>query len=64
MPNYRLSILDQSPIAEGHSAADALADTLDLARHGDALGYDRYWVAEHHASPALAGAAPEARIAD
>ncbi|QLC23184.1 LLM class flavin-dependent oxidoreductase [Parasphingopyxis sp. CP4] len=62
MPDYRLSILDQSPIAEGRSAADALADTLDLARHGDALGYDRYWVAEHHASPALAGAAPEALI--
>lgn len=62
MPDYRLSILDQSPIAEGRSAADALADTLDLARHGDTLGYDRYWVAEHHASPALAGAAPEALI--
>jgi len=62
MPNYRLSVLDQSPIAEGRSAADAIADTLDLARHADALGYHRYWIAEHHASPALAGAAPEALI--
>lgn len=62
MPNYRLSVLDQSPIAEGRSTADAIADTLDLARHADALGYHRYWIAEHHASPALAGAAPEALI--
>ncbi|MBC2776822.1 LLM class flavin-dependent oxidoreductase [Parasphingopyxis marina] len=62
MARYTLSVLDQSPIAEGRSAADALADTLDLARHCDALGYRRYWVAEHHASPALGGAAPEALI--
>ncbi|MGP1282563.1 MAG: LLM class flavin-dependent oxidoreductase [Parasphingopyxis sp.] len=62
MPGYRLSVLDQSPIAEGRTTADAIADTLDLARHADALGYHRYWVAEHHASPALAGAAPEALI--
>jgi luciferase family oxidoreductase group 1 len=59
---YRLSVLDQSPIAEGHTAADALSKTLDLARQCDALGYDRYWLAEHHASPGLAGAAPEALI--
>jgi luciferase family oxidoreductase group 1 len=59
---YRLSVLDQSPIAEGSTAADALANTLDLARACDALGYDRYWLAEHHASPGLAGAAPEALI--
>jgi luciferase family oxidoreductase group 1 len=59
---YRLSVLDQTPIAEGQSAADALANTLDLARACDALGYDRYWLAEHHASPGLAGAAPEALI--
>jgi len=59
---YRLSVLDQSPIAAGATAADALANTLDLARACDALGYDRYWLAEHHASPGLAGAAPEALI--
>lgn len=62
MPNYRLSVLDQSPIAEGRSTTDAIADTLDLARLADTLGYHRYWIAEHHASPALAGAAPEALI--
>jgi len=60
--SYRLSVLDQSPIAEGMTAADAVRNTLDLARTCDALGYDRYWMAEHHASPALAGAAPEALI--
>jgi luciferase family oxidoreductase group 1 len=59
---YRLSVLDQSPIAEGTTAADALANTLDLARACDRFGYDRYWLAEHHASPGLAGAAPEALI--
>lgn len=59
---YRLSVLDQTPIAEGSTAAVALANTLDLARTCDALGYDRYWLAEHHASPGLAGAAPEALI--
>ena len=62
MSDYTLSVLDQSPIAEGRTSADAIADTLDLARAADALGYHRYWVAEHHASPALAGAAPEALI--
>ncbi len=59
---YRLSVLDQTPIAEGLTAADALANTLDLAKACDALGYHRYWLAEHHASPGLAGCAPEALI--
>jgi len=58
-----LSVLDQSPIARGDTAVDALANTIDLARHCEALGYQRYWVAEHHASPGLAGNAPEALIA-
>lgn len=59
---YRLSVLDQTPISEGSTAAVALSNTLDLARTCDALGFDRYWLAEHHASPGLAGAAPEALI--
>ena len=49
-----LSVLDLSPIAEGQHAADALANTLALARHAEALGYRRYWVAEHHNMPGLA----------
>ncbi len=60
--SYRLSVLDQTPIAQGASAAAALANTIDLARACDALGYHRYWLAEHHASPGLAGVAPEALI--
>jgi len=59
---YRLSVLDQSPITVGSTAVEALRNTLDLARAADALGYHRYWLAEHHASPALAGVAPEALI--
>ena len=59
MPEPILSILDQSPVAEGTTAASALHNTLDLARLADELGYTRYWVAEHHATPALACAAPE-----
>jgi luciferase family oxidoreductase group 1 len=58
-----LSVLDQSPIAEGSTAADALYNTLDLAALADGLGYTRYWVAEHHATPGLACAAPEILIA-
>ena len=54
-----LGVLDQSPIAGGGDAASALADSVRLARHAEALGYARYWVAEHHGSSAFAGAAPE-----
>jgi luciferase family oxidoreductase group 1 len=57
-----LSVLDQSPIPEGATAADALANTLDLARLADELGYHRYWLAEHHGGPMLAGHAPEVLI--
>jgi len=57
-----LSVLDQSPIPEGSTGADALRNTLDLARACDALGYHRYWVAEHHGGPMLASASPEALI--
>ena len=55
-------MLDQSPIAEGSTGADALHNTLDLARLADELGYHRYWVAEHHGGPMLASASPEALI--
>ncbi len=58
----RLSVLDQSPISEGSSGAQALRNTLDLARLADRLGYHRYWVAEHHGGPMLAGPSPEALI--
>jgi luciferase family oxidoreductase group 1 len=58
----RLSVLDQSPIAEGSTGPEALQNTLDLARLADALGYHRYWVAEHHGGLSLAGPSPEVLI--
>lgn len=51
------SILDLSPIPEGASAADALRNTLDLAREGERLGYNRFWLAEHHNMTGIASAA-------
>jgi luciferase family oxidoreductase group 1 len=50
----KLSVLDLAPIAEGGSAAEALRHTLDLARHAEAWGYHRYWLAEHHNMEGLA----------
>ena len=59
----KLSILDQTPIIAGHSAAQAIEETLRLARRADALGYQRYWLAEHHAIAALADPCPEVLLA-
>jgi luciferase family oxidoreductase group 1 len=58
-----LSVLDQSPIRVGGTAADALNETFILARRCEELGYGRYWVAEHHASDGLAGCSPEVLLA-
>src|SRR6185369_14885016 len=58
----RLSVLDQSPVKEGATGSQALHDTLDLAQLADHLGYTRYWVAEHHGGPMLAGPSPEVLI--
>ncbi|SEO78979.1 luciferase family oxidoreductase, group 1 [Salinihabitans flavidus] len=55
MQNF--SLLDLSPVPEGKTAADALANTVDLARAADAAGYHRYWLAEHHNMPGIASAA-------
>ena len=51
------SLLDLSPVAEGQTTAQALANTLDLARHAEAQGYHRFWLAEHHNMPGIASAA-------
>ncbi|WP_326524935.1 LLM class flavin-dependent oxidoreductase [Sphingomonas sp.] len=51
------SLLDLVPIIEGGSAGRALANAADLARHAEALGFTRYWVAEHHGMPGIASAA-------
>ena len=52
-----LSVLDLCPITDGGDARQALANTLDLARHAEAWGYRRYWLAEHHNMPGIASAA-------
>jgi luciferase family oxidoreductase group 1 len=55
----RIGILDQSPIISGHEPAQAIAETVALARLAEELGYHRYWLAEHHAIAALADPCPE-----
>ena len=57
-----LSILDLSPVSAGSTGAQALRNSLDLAKLADSLGYTRYWVAEHHNLPAIASSAPEIMI--
>jgi luciferase family oxidoreductase group 1 len=52
-----LSVLDLSPIVEGRTAREALTNSLDLARHAEACGYRRYWVAEHHNMDGVASSA-------
>ncbi|MDQ0862090.1 LLM class flavin-dependent oxidoreductase [Bacillus sp. V2I10] len=60
--SIKLSILDQSPIGENETAADALKQTVELAILAEKWGYHRFWVSEHHNSEELAGSAPEALI--
>ena len=58
-----LSVLDLSPVGEGSTPGQSLANTLDLARHAERLGYKRYWLAEHHNMPGIASAATAVVIA-
>ncbi|MFI0418922.1 MsnO8 family LLM class oxidoreductase [Spongiactinospora sp. 9N601] len=58
-----LSILDLAPIKSGHTAAEALHETIDLARHAERYGYRRYWLAEHHFARGVASSAPAVLIA-
>jgi luciferase family oxidoreductase group 1 len=59
----KLSVLDQSTASQGRSQDLAIRETLELARHCDALGYHRYWVSEHHNSDSIVGTAPEILMA-
>ncbi|KOT40677.1 methylene-tetrahydromethanopterin reductase [Streptomyces caelestis] len=54
----RFSVLDRSRVREGHTGPEALRDTVGLAREAERLGYHRFWVAEHHGVPGVAGSAP------
>jgi luciferase family oxidoreductase group 1 len=58
-----LSILDLAPIVEGGSAAQALHNARDLARHAEGWGYKRFWMAEHHSMPGIASAATSVALA-
>ena len=53
-----LSVLDLAPVGEGSTPAEALRHTIDLARHVEQLGYERFWLAEHHNMPGIASSAP------
>jgi luciferase family oxidoreductase group 1 len=57
-----LSILDLSPVSAGSTGAQALRNSLDLARNADTLGFVRYWVAEHHNLPSIASSAPDIMV--
>ena len=61
--NIRLGVLDQSPVRKGLTAAEAVQETVELAKYTDALGYTRFWVSEHHNTGALAGSTPEVLMA-
>jgi luciferase family oxidoreductase group 1 len=58
-----LSVLDLSPVPEGSDPGQALRNSLDLARHAEALGYGRFWMAEHHNMPGIASAATAVALA-
>src|ERR1700709_1650114 len=58
-----LSILDLSPVPQGSNAGQALRNSIDLARHVEALGYGRYWMAEHHNMAGIASAATAVALA-
>jgi luciferase family oxidoreductase group 1 len=59
----RLSVLDVSPVPAGTTPSQALANSVDLARLADRLGYTRYWLAEHHNTAGIASSSPEVMIA-
>ena len=62
MPKLKLGVVDQSPVRTGGTAADAVRETLELARITERLGYSRYWLAEHHSTNSVAGSSPAVLI--
>ena len=63
MATTPLTVLDLVPISTGSSAAEALHNSIDLARQTERLGYSRYWFAEHHLNPGVAGTSPAVLLA-
>ena len=58
MTSTPLTVLDLVPISSGSTAAQALRNSIDLAQQAEGLGYTRYWFAEHHLNPGVAGTSP------
>jgi hypothetical protein len=58
-----LTVLDLVPISSGSTATQALRNSIDLAQHAEALGYTRYWFAEYHLNPGVAGTSPAVLLA-
>jgi hypothetical protein len=63
MAQTPLAVLDLVPIASGSTATQALRNSVDLARHTERCGYTRYWFAEHHLNPGVAGTSPAVVLA-
>ncbi|RAG85843.1 LLM class flavin-dependent oxidoreductase [Streptacidiphilus pinicola] len=63
MANTPLTVLDLVPVSSGSNAAQALRNSIDLAQHAEDLGYARYWFAEHHLNPGVAGTSPAVVLA-
>src|SRR3954452_24908460 len=63
MANTPLAVLDLVPISSGSTAAQALRNSIDLARQTERFGYARYWFAEHHLNPGVAGTSPAVVLA-
>jgi alkanesulfonate monooxygenase SsuD/methylene tetrahydromethanopterin reductase-like flavin-dependent oxidoreductase (luciferase family) len=63
MAGTPLTVLDLIPISSGSTAAQALRNSIDLARQAERLGYARYWFAEHHLNPGVAGTSPAVALA-
>jgi luciferase family oxidoreductase group 1 len=62
-PRLKLSVLDQSTATVASTHAQSIRNTLDLAQHCEALGYERFWLSEHHSHPSIVGSAPEVLLA-
>ena len=56
----KLTVLDQSPVRSGGTALQSLEESIELAQACEKAGYHRYWLAEHHGAPSLAGSKPNA----
>ncbi|GAA0895335.1 MULTISPECIES: LLM class flavin-dependent oxidoreductase [Streptomyces violaceusniger group] len=63
MSGIPLAVLDLVPISSGSTATEALRNSIDLARRTERFGYARYWFAEHHLNPGVAGTSPAVVLA-